>query len=608
MNPDFSAFTLPSKPILHLLRDFIPHISGRRRKQFFLVLVLMLAGAAAELITLGAVIPFIALMADPSAALDYPLLQRLFTSLGWQSADSIVLPMTLLFLLVVAGATAVRLLLLWVSTRWVFALGYDVGVSMYARVLNQPYSFHITRNTSEIIAAVNKVQAVLNGTVRPIMDGIISTALAVAIITALILIEPVATIAAAVVFISLYLIISGLTRLKLRLNGKHIAAAQTQRIRCVQEGLGSIRDVLLDHSQAQYTTDYARADQRLRRAQASSQLLKRTPSFLMQSLAIVLIVILAYSFSHRDGGLIATLPLLGALALGAQRLIPLLQKIYDAWASLISSHQMFVDVLELLSLPVPQATTRETRRLPFEHELRLEGVSFTYPQTETGVLKNIDLVIPRGSRVGIVGPSGSGKSTLVDLIMTLLVPDQGRLLVDGTPLDEHNRASWQNHVSHVPQHIFLADASIAENIAIGVPQKKIDHDRVVEAARAARIHEFIAARQRGYASPVGERGIQLSGGQRQRLGIARAIYRQASVLVLDEATSALDNDTETSVINCLDDLGDDLTIIMIAHRLTTLSSCNLIIQLDAGRVIQTGSFQQIIGEPATATQPIHQDH
>ncbi len=584
------------QPIWKMLRDFVPHVSSRRRKQFGLLMLLMLIGAGAELVTLGAVIPFIALMADPESAFEFPYLQQLFTTLGWRDPDAIVLPMTLLFLVLVSLATFVRLLLLFAMNRFVHALGYDIGVRLYNRVINQPYSFHITRNTSEVIAAVSKVQVVLKGAVSPVMDGLISITIALAIVTALILIEPVATLTAAGLFVTMYVLIAVFIRWRLKRNGKRIAAAQTERVRCVQEGLGGIRDILLDNSQQHYTQSYARVDRRLRTAQANTALLKKAPKFLIEWVGITLIIGLAFFLSMTTGGLIAALPVLGALALGAQRLMPLLQKIYDAWARMTSSHQMFADVLELLELPMTAAESGTANKLDFQREIRLEEIGFHYPRAEQRVLENIDLVIPRGTRVGIIGPTGSGKSTLVDIIMGLLVPDRGRLLIDGIPVTEDNRRAWQNHISHVPQHIFLADASIAENIAIGVPKKRIDRERVIAAARAARIHDYIESRPGQYDARVGERGIQLSGGQRQRIGIARAIYRQADVLVLDEATSALDNDTESAVMACIDDLGEELTVLMIAHRLTTLRNCDLIVALEKGRIRQVGNYRQVLGE------------
>ena len=583
------------RSIFRLLRDFVPHVSLRRRKQFVLLMLLMLLGAGAELVTIGAVIPFISVMADPESAFQFPLLQELFAALGWKNPEDIVAPMTGLFLLLVALATATRLLLLWASNRYVYALGYDIGVALYNRTLKQPYSFHIARNTSEIIAAVNKVQAVLNGAVKPILEGAIALVLSIAIIGILMYIQAGAVSVAAVTLVLAYLIIGGLTRLRLKSNGKQIAEAQTGRVRCIQEGLGGIRDVILDNSQDQITRTFARVDQRLRRAQASNTFLGGVPRYLIEAMGVFLIISLAWFLAAQAGGLIGALPILGALALGAQRLLPLLQRIYTAWARMTGNQQMFADVLELLELPAPQrGKGGRASPLPFEREIRLDGVGFRYARDHEQVLQDIDLTIEKGSHVGIIGPTGSGKSTLVDVIMGLLDPTQGRILIDGVIIDANNQEAWQQRISHVPQHIFLADATIAENIAIGVPSRQIDMSRVRNAARYACIAEFIEANPKAYEAAVGERGIQLSGGQRQRIGIARALYKNADVLVFDEASSALDAATEAAVMEAVNNLAPEITLFTIAHRLQTLRGCDLIVRLKDGGVDEARSLEDIL--------------
>ena len=593
-NPDFFG----------LLQRLIPHISPKRRKQFFVILALMLIGAGSELLTLGAIVPFISLMADPEMAYSYPLLQDLFQAAGWNQPDDIVLPMTALFLALVLVATGMRLLLLWVSNRYVFAFGYDIGVGLYRRVLDQPYNFHISVNTSEMIAAVNKVQFLITGVLKPVMEGLISLLLSIAIIAALLLVDPITTLTAAGAFVLCYALIAWIVRLRLRRNGIRIASAQTERIRFVQEGLGAIRDVILDNSQGIYTRVFARSDQALREAQAKNQFLSQAPRYLIEAIGILLIIGLALFLTLQSGGLMGALPVLGALALGAQRLLPLMQSIYGAWSRITGNQQVFVDVLELLELP-PRTDKHDSGRdkVPFERCIELDSISFCYDRSGDAVLHSLSLSIARGTRLGIAGPTGSGKSTLVDIIIGLLTPNTGRLLVDGIPVDDRNRRSWQDRISHVPQSIFLADATIAENIAVGVPFDRIDMDRVRYAARCASIDDFILSRPLAYRATVGERGVQLSGGQRQRIGIARAIYRRADLLVLDEATSALDMQTEAAVIDRIASAESGVTIIMIAHRLDTLATCDRVVKLESGRIVADGSFEEVIGH---SNRTIHQ--
>jgi len=590
-----------SQSLITLLRAFIPHVSRRRKMHFGLLMVLMLIGAIAELVTIGAVIPFIALLAEPGRAMEFELLQRFFAVFGWTRPEDLVLPMTVLFVVVVIVSSTIRLLLTWAKNHFTFGLGYDIGVQLYRKILAQPYSWHIAHNTSKSIAAVNKVQMIVTGVLRPIMEAMIGAVIGLAIVLFLLMVEPLAATIAAAVLGGFYLVVMRLMRLRLRRNGKIIAEAQTARVKAVQEGLGGIREVLLDASQPFYQRHYEKVDQRLRLAQSANNFISTSPRMIIEAVGIVLIVGLAYYLANSPGGLLAALPTLAVLALGAQRLLPLLQQLYNGWSRVMGNRQNFADVLQYLELPDQAASLpAEASRLPFARTIRLEGIGYKYPETDSWVLSGIDLTISRGARIGVAGSTGSGKTTLMDLLMGLLEPVKGRMLIDDQPLTKANSRFWQQRVAHVPQFIFLSDASIAENIAFGVPKHEIDMDRVRDAARRAQIDDFIESRKDGYEACVGERGIQLSGGQRQRVGIARALYKNAEVLVFDEATSALDDETEKAVMVAIEGLAQDLTILLIAHRVTTLRSCDRILILRNGRVEQSGTFEEVFGASANA--------
>jgi ATP-binding cassette subfamily B protein len=283
------------------------------------------------------------------------------------------------------------------------------------------------------------------------------------------------------------------------------------------------------------------------------------------------------------------------LALGAQRLLPLVQQIYQAWANFIGNYQVLEDVLETLSLPMAINCDETHSELLFEKSIKLDKVHFAYGSDQPEVLCDIDLRIEKGSRVGLVGSTGSGKSTLMDIVMGLLQPSKGLLRVDSAPIDIENLQQWRHRIAHVPQHIYLSDASIAENIALGVSRDAIDGGKVRRAAQQAQIADFIESNRQGYETRVGERGVQLSGGQRQRIGIARALYKSAEVLVFDEASSALDTDTETAVMEAVENLDPELTLFIIAHRVQTLRKCDLIVRLENGRLVAVGSYDEVIG-------------
>jgi len=595
--------------MLRMIRDFVPHVPRRRRVHFVLLMILMLVGAAAEMATLGAVLPFVTLLAEPQRALEFTTVQSLFSLMGWTQPESLLLPMTLLFVTVILIAMAIRLVLAWANNRFVFGLGYDVGIALYDRLLHQNYEFHIGNRSSSVIAALTKVQLVVNRVLKPLMDGFISIILAATIISTLLIISPIIAITAAVTLGGAYWAISKIVQRSLFRNSKIIAVSQTERVQAIQEGIGGIRDVILDGSQEHFLRSFARVDQRLRRAQAANSLKSLTPRYVIEGVGMLLLIGLAWSLSGSPGGLIAHLPILAALTLGAQRLLPLLQQIYNAWSEFTGNQHLMQDVLSYLSLPrripsnakganeptLPSSILTESiEKLTFSEELELRKVSFRYASETPWVLRDLNLTIPVGVKLGIVGQTGGGKSTLMDIILGLLQPTEGELLVDGVRLEPGNLQAWQRKIAHVPQSVYLADVTIAENIAFGVPKKLINMELVRRAAQQAQLAGFIENLSRQYDHPVGERGIQLSGGQRQRLGIARALYKQSRILVLDEATSALDETVEAALMECIDSLSSDLTIIMIAHRLTTLRNCTQLIRLDEGRILHIGNYNDVV--------------
>ena len=572
------------------------HLSLRRQRQFVLLSGLMLVSAFAEVVSLGAVLPFLGILVAPEHVFNHPIVADVVLDWGITSADQLVLPLTVAFAMAALIAGATRILLLWASTRLAFASGADLGIEVYRRTLYQPYRVHVARNSSEVISGItNKVNGVVFGVLLPLLTLLISTVLLVAIMLALITIDPMVASVAAVGFGASYALITWMSRRRLHRNSQRIAYEQTQVVKALQEGLGGIRDVLLDGMQPVYCDIYRQADYPLRRAQGNNVFIGGSPRYVMEAMGIVLIAALAYALSRQVGGIATALPVLGALALGAQRLLPALQQIYSAWASIAGSLASLADTIALLDQPLPADLLQPAPApLLIQNAIRFDAVRFRYTGDGPWVLDSLNLTISKGARVGFVGSTGSGKSTTLDLLMGLLMPTLGELLVDGQPVSGNRLRAWQRSIAHVPQSIYLADATLAENIAFGVPPDAIDLDRVQQAARQAQIADFIESSLEGYQAYVGERGIRLSGGQRQRIGIARALYKQASVLVFDEATSALDNATEQSVMDAIEGLSSDLTILLIAHRLTTVRRCDTIVELEHGRVVAQGTYEQLL--------------
>jgi len=546
----------------------------------------MTLSSFAEILSIGAVFPFLGALTAPQRIFQHPVAQPFIQALGLTAADQLLLPLTIAFGCAVIIAGVLRVVLLWFSIRLSFAVGADLSNGIYRRTLYQPYEVHIARNSSEVINVIwTKVSEVIFFILMPTLNLISAGVMLVAVLLALLSIIPAIAIAAFAGFGLIYALIIKLARNRLKIDSQHIAHESTNVFKSLQEGLGGIRDILIDGSQEVFCANYRNADQTLRRAQGSNQFISHSPRYGMEALAMLLIATLAYLLARQPDGLAMAIPMLAMMALGMQRLLPALQQAYGAWSTIHGAQASLQDVLEFLDQLLPDHAGRSvTTPLPYKKQIRLHQISFRYGPQTPWILKDINLSIVKGGRVGFIGATGSGKSTLLDIIMGLLQPLEGTIEVDGQPVTVANHRSWQNRIAHVPQAIFLADGNIEENIAFGVPKDQIDRKRVVQAARQAQIADIIETWPSQYQTKVGERGIQLSGGQRQRIGIARALYKRADVIIFDESTSALDNETELAVMQAIEALSDDLTILIIAHRLSTLKNCTQIIEIANGSI------------------------
>jgi ATP-binding cassette subfamily B protein len=584
------------KNLPQLLRQLWHKISSRRRRQIGLLCGVMLLASIAEVISIGAILPFLGILTAPQRIFENANLQPVILSFGITKPTELMLPITLGFCLAVLLSGLLRLLLLRLTTKVSFATGTELSMQIYRRTLYQPYPIHALRNSSEVVSAIaTKTDAVIYGILNPALNAFAALVIAIVILGVLFFLEPLFTLIAFSGFGLIYLTIVRLTVRYLEENGKKISKDSSQVIRSLQEGLGGIRDVLIDGSQDFYCRIYEKADRSLRQAQGSNAFISNSPKFAMESLGTILIASIAFGITEYSGGIGMVVPIIGLLALGAQRLLPLLQSIYHSWASIKGNQESLVVALALLDQPMPlNESDNSIPNIEFNKNIKLSSVSYRYSNAGDWVLKNINIKIKKGSKIGVIGRTGGGKSTLLDILMSLLAPDLGRLEVDGVVIDEKNRTKWQSRIAHVPQSIFLADISVAENIAFGVHINDIDFERVKKAAAQAQIAETIEEWERGYLTKVGERGVRLSGGQRQRIGIARALYKHADVLVFDEATSALDGETENLVMNELDKLGQNLTIVMIAHRISTLINCDWVIEIEDGKVKREGSSIEIL--------------
>ncbi len=585
------------------------YLGKKRRMQFFLLLLLMLVSVVAEVVSIGAVIPFLSALTKPKTLMNAGWFQPVLEKLSIQSPDDLLLPLTIAFIISAIFSAGVRLLLLWANTRLTMVLSIQLRTDVYTKALYQPYEYHIAQNSSQIISlATEKVGSTINSGILHVLLFMSNVVLTLAIIATLLVISPLVAVLTFVILGGSYVVIGYLVRDVIKRNGDIVARYQPLSVKCMQEGLGGIREVIIDNSQEVFRTTYGLTAQNIQQALLKNNFLGGLPKSLLEMIGIILLATLAYHLQKNSSGQQNILPVLGALALGAQRLLPGLQQIYYSWTAINGNRAIIEEVVEQLYRPSPTGEAiKRAKPFPFTEKIALNRLGFRYNGSETDTLQGIDLTLTRGSRTGIMGTTGSGKSTLLDIIMGLLPPTHGNLLVDGTIIDNRNVRSWQSNIAHVSQSIFLSDASMADNIAFGVPPEQIDLEAVQRAAVLAQIDTFIQTLPNGYQTLVGERGVRLSGGQRQRIGVARALFKQTDVLILDEATSALDSETEQKLMQAIDFISNNLTIIIIAHRLSTLKGCDTVIELVQGKIARQGSYTAMIQHNAKSKQEQHAD-
>lgn len=562
------------KHSLLLLRSLYSEMNRARFRQLISIIGLMLACALAEAFTIGATLPFLSLLTG-SAATAIP--SDIVEALAGARSPIVIAALLL------AGAALVlmvlRLALLWQQQSFAMHYGRELSALVFARMLRQPYLAYRYRNSSDMLAGIEKTERFVQALLSPLIQCIVAAVIALFVIVAMLLVDATAALIAAAAIGSALAFVNLLTRRRLDENSRVIASAVPARNRTVREALGSIRDVLLDGTQDLHQARYATSDFQNRRAQAENAFISQAPRYVVEAVGVITMAAVALLLSRGAGGMVAAIPVLGALALGGQRLLPLLQQVWAGYSQLCAHTHWLRDVVELLNIPVEE----QHQLPPFPpmrvcRQIEVQSVWFAYRQANP-IFCDLNITIEAGEHVGLTGRTGSGKSTLADLVMGLLQPDRGTIFIDGRPLDGALRRRWQANIAHVPQSIYLIDAGIAANIALGVPFNEVDWVRLEAVARAAQLDTFVASLADGWHTGVGERGVQLSGGQRQRIGLARALYRNAGLLVLDEATSALDPETEQAIVSSIRELDSRMTVITITHRPAALALCDRVIDL-----------------------------
>ena len=579
-------------------------LTPSQRRQVLAAQAISLAMAFSTVTGIAAIAPFFAVLGEPRLIDQNTLLHWLYLHGGFSSQRGFIVLLGVAFISFVLIANMINALGSLAMNRLALRVGNQLQTAMFADYLSRPYAFHAGTNSATLVKnIVYESTRVTNGI---LLNGLILVANLVTasfIVLAIVLLNPLVAIAMIAGLAGGYALIYLAVRNRVLRFGRAQSQFAAEQAQIVNEGFGAIKELIVLQVQSFFRDRFERVSSSLALAAAHCQVVAQSPRHLMECVAAAVLVGIALVLGGREDGVGPWLGQLTFLAFAAYRLLPTLQQVFAMIVKIRADRPAFALIAPDLrharaaQLAMSSRDLRRSdnvRRAHHRGEIRLNDVSFRYAHDRPWALEGVSLSIAPQSTVGIVGANGSGKTTLVDLIAGLLVPAAGHVEIEGTALDDDNRAAWQTHVAYVPQNIFLLDAGIAQNIALGIAAPDIDRRRLLEAARLAQLDELITALPQGLEHRVGERGVKLSGGQRQRIGIARALYREASVLLLDEATNALDGLTERELMATLGRLRGRYTTILIAHRMSTVRSCDLIFQLEHGKLIGSGTYDALL--------------
>ena len=585
-------------------RKILSLFDARERRQFWLLAALMVLVALVEVVGISSVLMLLNVLAHPETIAESRALSAFRDMLGYDSIFSVQIALAVVVTAIVVVGLVIKAVGNYALIRFSLMRGYTISSRLLGAYLHQPYAWFLERNSADVGKNVlNETDGLVSRMIGPAMKMVANIFLVVAIVGFLILVDPLVTFLSALLLGGSYALIYLRLRERLRRGGEDLMLSFGERFRVSQEAMGGIKDVKLLGLEESYIGIYRIAARRSARAAATIGMMSELPRFALEAITFgTLLTVILVLLLRSDGNIVDIVPTLGIFAFSVMRLLPALQQIYHGLATMRGAKAILDtivgDYAEASRVPRPAAVTQAP--LQMAQKLELSDVRFAYASAGRPTVAGLDLTIPARTTVGIVGGTGAGKTTVVDLILGLLVPDSGEIRVDGIPVTLENRRGWQQSLGYVPQSIFLTDDSVAANIAFGVPKDRIDMAAVERAARIAALHDFVVSDlPQGYATLVGERGVRLSGGQRQRIGIARALYRDPSLLIMDEATSALDNITERVVMEAVQNIRDDKTIILIAHRLTTVKTCDTIFLMEHGQLVAQGTYDELVAQNET---------
>ena len=571
------------------------------RKRVKLLLIMSIIMALLDMIGVASILPLIAVLANPGVIETNIFLNKIFQAssvFGVENSQQFLFLLGLLVFLIVVSSLAFKALTIFRQAQFAEMCQYTLSKRLVEGYLNQPYSWFLSRHSADLGAAIlSEISQVTSGGLAPIMELISRSFVAVALITLLVIADPKLTFIVGITLGVAYFLIYSLIRRYLNRVGGERLKNNKLRFKSISEAFGAVKEVKVGGLEKIYLKRYSDPSLIFARINSTVSIMSSLPRYFLEAIAFGGILIIILYLMTQTNDFSNVLPIISLYVFAGYRLIPALQQIYVSFNQITfagpSIDRLYDDVKNLKPLYLNQ----NQDALSLNKTITLKNIHYNYPNSSRATLKDINLSIPAKTTVGLVGATGSGKTTTVDIILGLLEAQKGTLEVDGKIITKQNSRAWQRSIGYVPQHIFLSDDTVAANIAFGVEPKNINQAAVEKACKIANLHEFVVDElSQQYQTTIGERGIRLSGGQRQRIGIARALYHNPLVLILDEATSSLDNETEKAVMDAVNNIGKEITIILIAHRLNTVKNCDTIFRLDKGQLVGVGTFNEIINE------------
>jgi ATP-binding cassette, subfamily B, bacterial PglK len=586
--------------MLRIYKLMLSLFTARERKIFYIVMFASVISAIIETVGVASILPFLAILSNPASIQDNSFLSFLYDFFGFTEDQSFLTFVGFGVFGVVVLSLLSKIVTLYALARFGFMQAANLSRRLLSGYLHQPYTWFLNRHSADMgRALLSEIDSLAQVLMVPALRLLSNLVIVIFMILLLVVVDPKAALFAGGFVLASYLaIFFGMRRLIAR-RGEERLQANSERFQIAQEALGGAKEVKLMGLENSYTERFRLPARRMARALTSNLIIGESPRYVLEGVAFGgMLLFIIFMLVSQNGSLEAVLPVLGVYAFAGMRLFPALQQVFRQASGLKFNRPALEEICRDYAEVQRNVSERPKgplpAPLPLTDRIELSGIRYAYPHAERLALDGLDLTIQANTTVGIVGGTGAGKTTAVDLILGLLSADEGQLRVDGTPITQENRRAWQRTIGYVPQQIFLTDESVRCNIAFGVPKEEIDDAAVERAARIAELHNFVMDNlPQGYDTVVGERGVRLSGGQRQRIGISRALYHDPDVLILDEATSALDNLTERAVMDAVHNLGHAKTIIMIAHRLTTVKDCDVILMLEHGKVIATGTYGEL---------------